>query len=313
MSRGDWAILFTLSLFWGSSYMLNKLALPGFPVLTLVFIRVTIAGGVLWLILRATGERLPRGWRIWAAMLLLAALNTVLPLCLFSEAQRTISVALASILNGMTPIWAVLVAHFLTSDEKATAGRVLGVLLGFGGMATVIGAEALYGLGGHLTAQFMCLAATFFNALAGVYGRHFTQSGVKPLTLATAQLLMAALILAPAALLIDQPWTMPPPGTTPILAMLALTFFSTALAFVLFFRLLASAGVTNSLLVTFLLPVVAIFEGLMILGEPVERQHLIGLALIVAGLVCVDGRVWRALRSASAGGKGRPVPADPPA
>lgn len=179
-----------------------------------------------------------------------------------------------------------------------------GVLFGFAGLVVVVGMEALHGLGGHLLAQFACLLACVCNALAGVWGRRMTQLGVSPLALATAQLFLSSLILFPASMIVDQPWSLPMPTTLQWLAMLALTVFSTALAFVLYFRLLASAGVTNALLVTFLLPVVAIFEGVLVLGEHLELQHGIGLLLIAIGLVAVDGRLprlaWRALRSAPA-------------
>lgn len=300
MSRGDWSILLVLALFWGSSYLLNKIALPGFPVFTLVFVRVALAGGLLWFVLHLLGKPLPRGWKVWAALLGLALMNTVVPLSLFSAAQTTLSVSLTSILNGMTPIMAVITAHFMTTDERATPGRIIGVLFGFAGLVTVIGAEALYGLGGHLMAQAACIVATLSNALAGIYGRRFTGLGVDPLALATSQLLLSALVLLPVSLIVDAPWTLPMPGLSSWLAMLALTLFSTALAFFLFFRLLARVGVTNAFLVTFLLPIVAMVEGVLILGEPVAPQHLLGLALITVGLVAVDGRLprkaWLAMR-----------------
>lgn len=294
MSTSDWAILLTLSVLWGGSFFFIHLALTGLTPVMLVTLRMTLASGVLWLVLRATGGRLPRGWHIWRALLVLALLNCAIPFLLFAWSQTQIASGLASILNATTPIWGVIVAHLATADEKATPNRIVGVLLGFGGVATMMGLDALSGLGANVLPQLACLAATLCYGIAGVYGRRFKAMGLSPLATATGQLGMGAVVLLPVALLVDRPWTMAIPPLTSLMAMAGLVLLSTALAYVLFFRLLNSAGATNSMLVTFLIPVTAILLGALVLGERLAPQHFLGMALIALGLVAVDGRLPRA-------------------
>ena len=260
MSKADWAILLILSILWGGSFFFIEVALPTVAPLTLVLIRVAIAAAVLWAFLFARGERLAMPPGAGSAFLVLALLNNVVPFILFAWAQEEINGGLASILNATTPIWGVIVAHLFTSDEKATPAKVAGVLLGF----------------------------------AGVWARRFRAMGVPPTAVATGQLTASALVMLPLVLLFEPPWLASPPSAQAWAALLALALFCTSLAYILYFRLLASAGATNSLLVTFLIPVSAILLGTLILHESLEPRHFIGMALIGAGLAAIDGRLLRA-------------------
>ncbi|MES2443862.1 MAG: DMT family transporter [Pseudomonadota bacterium] len=295
MTAGDWAILLTLSVLWGGSFFFIALALRGFQPLTLIFLRVALAASLLWLVLRATGGRMPRGAALWRSLLVLALLNNVLPFALFAWAQTQISGGLASIVNATTPIWGVIVAHLFTRDEKATPNKVAGVVLGFAGVALMVGGDALGGLGGHVLPQLACVAATLCYAFAGVYGRRFSEIGVTPLAISAGSLAMAAAVLLPVMLAFDAPWRAAMPGATAWAALAGLVIFSSALAYVLFYRLLASAGATNSMLVTFLIPVTAIVLGSLVLGEVLAPQDFAGMGLIALGLVAVDGRLPRRL------------------
>jgi drug/metabolite transporter (DMT)-like permease len=294
MTRSDWTILLVLAVLWGGSFFFIHLAVRDFPPFTLVLVRVTLASIALWLVLRATGGRMPAGAGAWGALLVMALLNSVIPWSLVAAAQTAIPSGLASILNALTPIWGVLVAHLLTSDEKATPNRIAGVGLGFAGVAAMIGSDAFDGLGGSFLPELACIAAALSYAFAGIYGRRFKAMGLTPLQTATGQLAMAALVLLPISAVVDMPWRMPMPGVTAWLALIALALACTAVAFVLFFRLLASAGATNSMLVTFLIPVTAILLGSLVLGEALVPQQLAGMALIALGLIAVDGRLPRA-------------------
>lgn len=303
ISTADWATIFGLAVIWGGAFFFIELGLRGFAPLTLVCARLALAAVALWIALRATGGRLPRGRWVWAALLLLGLLNNVVPLTLFTWSQTRIDSGLASILNATTPIWGVLAAHLLTHDDKASPNRIAGVALGFAGVVLMIGWDALAGLGANIVPQLACLLATLCYALAGVWGRRFGLQGIGPLAIATGSIGLAALVMLPAALLIDQPWHAPPPGAVSVIALLALALGSTALGYALFFRLLASAGATNSMTVTFLIPVTAILLGWLVLGERLAAQHLYGMVLIALGLVALDGRLprlaWRALRPAA--------------
>lgn len=177
MTRQDWAILLFLSVLWGGSFFFIEIALDSVQPLTLVLIRVSIAAALLWLFVALRRQRVALTGEAMAAYVVLALLNNVIPFILFVWAQQEITGGLASILNATTPIWGVLVAHLLTADEKARPHKIFGVLLGFGGVAVMIGP----GLVGHGRAipQLECLAATLCYALAGVWARRFRPMGCR--------------------------------------------------------------------------------------------------------------------------------------
>jgi drug/metabolite transporter (DMT)-like permease len=172
-------------------------------------------------------------------------------------------------------------------------GRLLGVIVGFAGVAVMIGGAALQTIGGEILAQLAVLAAAISYACAGVFGRRFRATGIKPLATATGQLTASSLMLVPLTLIVDTSWTLPLPSAHAIGAVVALALLSTALAYILYFRL-ATAGATNLLLVTFLIPISAILLGVLVLGEALRSNHLLGMTLIGVGLAALDGRPWRA-------------------
>ncbi|WP_247714882.1 DMT family transporter [Qipengyuania mesophila] len=303
MGPRDWGMLVLLSILWGGSFFFVELGLRGLPPFTLVLLRVTLGAGVLYLVARATGARMPRDARIWAAFLGMALLNNVVPFSLLTWGQTQIAGGLAAILNATTPLWGVVVAHLLTPDEKATPAKLAGLSCGFAGVVVMVGGEALAGMGGAAVwAQAACLVATLSYALAGIYGRRFRALGVAPLATACGQLACSAAVLLPLVLWVDTPWRLPAPPVAVWGALAGLVLLSTAAAYVLYFRLLARVGATNLLLVTFLIPVTAILLGALVLGEVLAPAHWMGMALIGAGLLAIDGRVPRLLlrpRSAS--------------
>lgn len=292
MNRTDWLNLWTLSLLWGGSFFFVEVALQGLPVLTIVWLRVALAALILWAVMRATGVVFPQR-PVWPALLVMGCLNNALPFTLFVLAQGEITGALASILNATTPLFTVLVAHVATSDERITASRALGVVLGFAGVALMLGGAEL---GGAVAAEAACLAAALSYACAGVWGRRFRALGVPPLATAFGQVSAAAILLLPVWIWLDTPWRLGWPGGGVAGAVVGIASLSTALAYLIYFRLLASAGATNLLLVTFLIPVSATALGWIVLGEALLPQHLYGFALIAAGLLAIDGRLIRNVR-----------------
>jgi drug/metabolite transporter (DMT)-like permease len=296
MSGRDWAILLLLSVLWGGSFFFIQVAVRDVAPLTFVWIRVTIAAAALWLFLALRREpvRLPR--RAWGALLLLGLLNNALPFALFAWSQTQIASGLAAILNATTPIWGVIVAHLFTVDERLTPARLVGVLLGFGGVAVMIGPHLLAGLGGDFAALLACLVATLCYALAGVWARRFKAMGVAPVTVATGQLTVAMLVMLPLALIVERPWLAAAPPAAAWAAIVALALFCTAFAYILYFRLIDSAGATNALLVTLLIPPTAILLGGLFLGEALSPRDFAGMALIASGLAAIDGRLLGRLR-----------------
>ena len=296
MNRSDWLTLISLAVIWGGAFFCIHVAVHSIPPLTYVWLRVTIAAAALWAYLAWRKERagLPRS--LWAAMFVLALLNNVVPFILFGWGQTHISSGLASILNATTPIWGVLVAHFLTHDERMTPRKIAGVLLGFGGVATMIGPSLLASLGTSALAQVACVTASLSYALAAVWARRFRRMGVSPLSVTTGQLTAGALMMLPLAILVDQPWTHPFPPLTAWGAIAALALFCTAFGYVLYFRLIETSGAINALLVTLLVPPVAIVLGALFLNETLAVQDFVGLGLIALGLAAIDGRVLNLLR-----------------
>ena len=295
MGRVEWAMLLMLALLWGGSFFFNGVAVRELPSFTLVWLRVAVAAATLLLVLRVIGQGMPRQPRVWAAFFGMGLLNNVLPFVLIVWGQHRIASGLASILNATTPLFTVLVAHVVTSDERLTLLKAAGVGVGFVGAAVMIGADAFGGLGTGVLAQLACLAGALSYAIAGIFGRRFRRMGVTPLATAAGQVSASTLMLLPAMLLVDRPWELAMPHAATWAAVLAVGLLSTALAYVLYFRILAAAGATNLLLVTFLIPVSAILLGVLVLHETLLLRHIMGMALLGAGLAFLDGRLPRVL------------------
>lgn len=293
MTGREWLILLTLALIWGGAFMFIGVAVRHVDPLTYVWLRLTIAAAAMFLFLKLKGQQLGLPRQVWGSILLLALLNNALPFTLFGWGQTHIASGLASILNATTPIWGVLVAHLFTADEKMSPRKMAGVLLGFAGVATMIGPTLLANVGTDALAQLACIAASLCYALAAVWARRFRRVGLSPMSVTTGQLSAGALMMLPLALLVDQPWTQPLPPMTAWSAIIALALLCTAFGYVLYFRLIDTAGATNALLVTLLVPPFAILFGGLFLSEQLAPQDFIGLALIALGLAAIDGRLLR--------------------
>ena len=291
MNRGDWLIMLVLALIWGGAFFFIGVAVRHVPPLTYVWLRLTIGALGLWAYLIIRGERISLPRHVWGSILLLAVLNNAIPFALFGWGQTHIASGLASILNATTPIWGVVVAHFLTRDERMTPRKIAGVLLGFGGVATMIGPSLLSNLGSSGVAQLACVTASLSYALAAVWARRFKRLGISPFSVTTGQLTAGALVMLPVSMLVDHPWAHPMPPLSAWAAISALALLCTALGYVLYFRLIDHAGATNALLVTLLVPPVAILLGGVFLNETLAPQDFGGLALIALGLAAIDGRI----------------------
>jgi drug/metabolite transporter (DMT)-like permease len=291
MNRGDWLILLVLALIWGGAFFFIGVAVRHVQPLTYVWLRLTIGAAGLWAYLLFRGERISLPRQVWGSILLLALLNNAIPFALFGWGQTHIASGLASILNATTPIWGVVVAHFLTRDERMTPRKIAGVLLGFGGVATMIGPTLLSSLGTGALAELACVVASLSYALAAVWARRFKQLGISPFSVTTGQLTAGALMMLPVSMIVDRPWTHAFPPLSAWAAIGALALLCTAFGYVLYFRLIEHAGATNALLVTLLVPPVAILLGGLFLGETLAPQDFAGLALIALGLAAIDGRL----------------------
>ena len=293
MTPKSWALLALLSILWGGAFFFIAIAVVHLPPLTIVVCRVAIAALCLHLIVYATGQRIALSSSLVAAFVVMGLLNNVVPFSLLIWAQKSIPSGLASILNATTPIFTMIVAHVALKDERMSRNKVVGILLGFLGVAVLLGGDLVEGADIGTLGIVACLGAAFSYGLASVYGRRFARFGCPPMIVATGQLTASTVIVAPIVLLVDRPWSIPLPGTEVIAAVVALAVVSTALAYVIFFRLLADAGAVNAALVTLLIPASAILLGSVVLSEHLEVHHFVGMALIALGLVAIDGRLLR--------------------
>ncbi|SEP39286.1 Threonine/homoserine efflux transporter RhtA [Rhodospirillales bacterium URHD0017] len=292
MALRVWLWLLSLTVLWGGSFFFAKVAVSELGPFTVVFARVSLAALALALVVP------PRWDAPWRAYFAMGFLNNALPFSLIFWGQTEIAVGLASILNATTPLFTLVVAHFLTPDEKIDRTKIASLLFGLLGVVVLIGPAALNG-GSTLWGQAACLAAALSYAFAGVYGRRFRRMGVAPTEAAAGQVTASALLILPIMLVVDRPWTLAaPPSLAVALALAGLALLSTALAYVLYFRILAAAGATNLLLVTLLIPVPATLLGALVLGEPLEPRQFAGMALIGVGLALIDGRITGLLRPA---------------
>jgi drug/metabolite transporter (DMT)-like permease len=290
MGAPEWAMLAALSILWGGTFLFVAVAVNEIPPLTLVTLRVAIAGAAMMILLRIMGLGWPWTYASIGSFFAMGVLNNVIPFTLIFYGQTQISAGLASILNATTPIFTVLVLHFLTRDERLTPRKIAGVTLGFVGVIVLVGFDALSGVVHNVWAQIACLGATVSYAFALLIARRFR--GTPAVAVAAGQLMTSTLMMAPLAFLIDQPWTLPVPTLPAMAAVLALALASTALAYVLYFNIVARAGGTNASLVTLLIPASAILLGMFVLGERISLAELAGLGLILAGLIVIDGRLF---------------------
>ncbi|MBP6379337.1 MAG: DMT family transporter [Sphingorhabdus sp.] len=286
-----WLLIGILSILWGGAFFLIEVGLRSYPPITLVFMRLALAVPPMWIAMRLMGERWPTEPRIWGLLGIVGALNCALPFILFFWGQQYLDSGYASILNATTPLWGVITAHFLTSDEKATPARIIGVLIGMAGIVVMVGPEAMKGLSNNLLAQLACIVSTIFYSFAAIYGRRLSQTELTPMAVATGQTMAAALMMVPIVAVMDQPWAMAAPRLDSTLAGITLAIFSTALAYTLYFRLIDRSGASNAQLVAFIMPVLAIILGIAFLGESLSGGQIAGAGLIAVGLAILDGRL----------------------
>ncbi|MEZ9297673.1 DMT family transporter [Vibrio splendidus] len=297
MNARVWAMLILLSMLWGGSFFFVGVVVTDLPPLTIVALRVGIAAITLWIIALMIGLRPPKELRVWGAFLGMGLLNNVVPFALIVWGQTQIASGLASILNAATPIFAVVVAGILLPDERVTPLKLVGVGIGFVGVVVMIGLPALSG-GGSLIAQLAIIAAALSYAFAGVYGRRFKAMGINPIITAAGQVTASTMVLTPVALMVDGPLDVVAMSGDTWAAIAGLAVLSTAVAYVLYFKILELAGATNVLLVTLLVPVSAILLGSLFLNESLEVIHFVGMLLIAIGLSAIDGRLWRRIKLA---------------
>lgn len=290
----EWLMLVLLSIVWGGSFFFSELALTSFHPFTTVFLRVLGAAGVMVAVVYLSGHRLPTTLRAWRPILVLGIINNVIPFCLITWGQTRIDSGTAAILNGTVTIFLVILAHWMTPDEKLTKAKAAGVLVGFGGVYLMMVETVSGGLGGQGLGRAAVLLASLSYALAGIYGKRFKDT---PLVVTVAGMLSCSCaLMLPLALMIDPPW---PSEITAeaVWGVVGQALGSTAIAYLLYFRILATAGATNAALCTFLIPISAVLLGVGLLDEVIGFNQYAGMVLIFSGLGFIDGRPVEMIRA----------------
>jgi drug/metabolite transporter (DMT)-like permease len=277
-------LLGLLAALWGASYSFIKVGVETVPPVTLIAARTLIAGGLLLVVMRARGLHLPCDRKLWLRFTVQACFNSVVPFTLIAWAEQTVDAGLATILNSTSPIFTFLLAVVLVRHEAVSLRKALGLLAGLAGICLIVGVEALGGLGRELAAQLAIVFATICYAGAAIFGRGF--KGLDPLLPAAGSMLCGAAILIPASLAIDRPWALAP-SLESVVALIALSVFSTALAFTIYFRLLHTLGSVGTTSQAYLRVPIGVAIGVLFLGETPSATAWIGLVCVVAGVVAM--------------------------
>lgn len=297
MGAIDWFWLCVLGGIWGGSFYFTKIALPDFPPFTLVFLRVFLAALTLFIFLKMTGRRVPTSRKAWRTFLGMGVLNNIIPFSLLFWGQIHIASGLASILNATVPMFTIVTAHFVIQGEHIEKHKLVGIALGVFGVALLIGFD--FDMGGSgvgliaLLAMFACLGAALSYGLGNVYSRQSQKVTVDPVAMAFGQFTASTTMMVPIVCIADRPWELAPPSLPAIGAVFGLAVFCSALAYIMYFRLLAKCGPTNVSLVAFLIPISAVILGALFLGERLAGNHFAGMLVIGLGLIAIDGRLMK--------------------
>lgn len=288
MRAVDWLLLVLLSVLWGATFFFIAVASPEVPPFTLVLLRVAIAALALVPLVYLFGLRLPLTREGWAPFVVQAIINNVIPFTLMVYGQQRIASGLAAVLNATTPLFTLIVARVL-AGEKLDTSKLAGVLLGVGGVGILVGPAALGANTSSVIGMLCILGGTVSYALSALWMRRLRH--IPPLVSSAAQLTCSSVILLPIAAFMDRFWLLPLPGAPALFAVLALALVSTALAYIVFFRISATAGPANVMLVTLLIPVTATVLGVLVLGEAQSTNQIAGALVIASGLLVIDGRL----------------------
>lgn len=280
----DILLLIVLSTLWGASYTFIRVGVETIPPVTLIATRTLIAGLLLIVWMSVSGVAMPGSWVIWKRLFVQAFLNSVIPFTLIAWAEQYVEAGVATILNSTAPVFVFFVTWFLTKHEAVTTRKLVGVIAGLLGICLIIGFSALNGLGDQVLPQLAIVAATICYAGAAIYGRSF--QGLSPLVPAAGSLIAGAIVLIPISLIFDRPWALQPSFNSTA-ALLLLSVFSTAIAFVIYFRLVQTLGSVGTTSQAYLRVPIGVAIGAIFLGESLSPTIWMGLGCVVIGVAAM--------------------------
>lgn len=278
------ALLLALATLWGGSYTFIKLGVATIPPITLIAARTAIAGLLLLVIMRMRGVTMPMDGATWRRFIFQACLNSVIPWTLIAWGERFVDAGLATILNSASPIFTFLFTAAITRHEAASPRKLFGVIAGMAGICLIVGVDAFRDLGEGIVAEVAIVAATICYACAAIFSRGF--KGLDPMAPAAGSLIAGAAVLIPLSLAVERPWTLTP-STSSLLALLALAVFSTAIAFVIYFRLIQTLGSVGTTAQAYLRVPIGVALSVAFLGERLSPTAWTGLACVVIGVAAM--------------------------
>lgn len=299
MPLSQWLLLLLLAVIWGSTYMLLGLALRELPPMTIVMLRLGLAAMVMAALVWAWRLTWPRSLSDWMPFLVMGILNNVIPFIAIGYSQLEIASGLTSVIVATTPLWTLLLSRAFVPGQRIGGLQIAGILFGIVGVGVLFGPEMLAGKRTTLFGMMLALLAAVSYGCAGAWGARLR--GVQPVVSTSCQLACSALVMTVVAVALDKPWTLPMPGWLTVTVVLVLAVVSTALAYVVFYRVLAVSGGTNAMLVTLIMPPISIWLGILVLDETFTVRYALGALIIAAGLVVIDGRLPRAVARRLAG------------
>ena len=296
MNTKSWGQLMLLSVLWGGSFLFIEIGLEELPPVSVVAVRVSLAAVFAIIFMKLTAQKLSKDIKLWQAFFIMALFNNVMPFLLITWGQQHILGGVAAIINASTPVFTIVVAQMFTKDEKLNAAKVVGLAVAVIGVSLVIGFDAVLSFSSTSAGQIAIVGASVSYAIGSVYGRRFGRAGIAPLTVTTGQLIAGTLVLLPLAFFLDPELITRSLSTRVVMALLALAILSTALAYLIYFRLIATAGATNATLVTIIIPVTASVLTWLVLDEQLPKEAFLGMTVISLGLLILDGRTVRWIR-----------------
>ncbi|HSH04614.1 MAG TPA: EamA family transporter [Anaerolineae bacterium] len=281
-----WLLL--LAALWGPSFLFIKVAVHEIPPFTLVWGRVGLAAVVLYGVMRWQGSTLPAWGKVWQHLTVAALFHNAIPFVLFSWGEQYIDSALAAILNGTTPVFTILLAHWFVADDRLTLAKVGGAVLGFAGILVLMLPSLQSGVQATTLGLLAVTVAAACYGVAIVYARMHLR-GVPPLVASTAQLLVASVVMAPLSLGLERPWQLGVPSGAAIGALLSLTFFGTVLAYLIYYHLVTTADASYLSMVTYIIPIFGVVLGVSFLGETLNLATYVGGGFIFLGMMSING------------------------
>lgn len=306
MNGRAWSEMILLGVIWGGVFLAVALALKEIPVFSLVTMRVGFAAVVLSGYVLISKQQFPTGMKVWSALIVMGILNNAVPFTLLNFGQTAIESGLASILNAGTVVFSTLLSAMFLKDERLTRRRLLGVMLGMSGVITVIGFQSLQTFDLRSLGQIACIGATISYALAGVWARKHLK-GISSAVSSAGMLTGATLVMVPITIWLDG-WPSWAYSSLTWLSLFYMVIVATVVAYLLYFRVIASAGASNTLLVTLVVPPVAVGLGALVLAEQLAFRSYLGFALIALALAVIDGRLWKLARRTFSSARGSFIP-----